>query len=578
MSIRTVLAAGSAAALLAVLLVTGAPPASAGGTVTYEVTTNVDVVDGGDGVISLREAFTLANDDPLNGLTTIDLEAAGPYNLTICAGAQEDSNASGDLDHTDNENLTLNGERVINQTCPNERVIDARGASSLFQLSRATVTGGHATANGGGIRAAFDLQIVLFATVAGNSADGNGGGAWAGDDISVAQSTIRENSSGGTGGGVRATASVAVQRSTFHGNVAALVGGAIDGADGVTVRQSTVTQNRSSVGGGVSSNGDVTVNTSTVVANRAFTGANLQTAADLTVTASIVALGSQGPDCDFDTATPVGGYNLGDDSSCGNNIPGDNDADHPMLAALANAGGVTQVRRPVTPSPAINNDATPCAPEAEPTDQHFHTRPVGPGCDAGAFEGAPQACAQAFPDVPTSSQFFDEICWLDQMDITGGFADGEFKPSQSVTRQSMAAFLFRLAGSPPFPDPPTASFPDVPTNSQFFTEIEWLADEEITGGFADGTFKPGQSVTRQAMAAFLFRVMGDPESFHDPATATFPDVPVGSTFFTEIEWLADAEITGGFADGTFKPAQAVSRQAMAAFLLRMAEGVNMMGF
>ena len=53
------------------------------------------------------------------------------------------------------------------------------------------------------------------------------------------------------------------------------------------------------------------------------------------------------------------------------------------------------------------------------------------------------------------------------------------------------------------------------------------------------------------------------------ATAPFPDVPTTSGFCGEIDWLADAGITEGYADGTFRPTAEVSRQAMAAFLHRL---------
>jgi hypothetical protein len=58
-----------------------------------------------------------------------------------------------------------------------------------------------------------------------------------------------------------------------------------------------------------------------------------------------------------------------------------------------------------------------------------------------------------------------------------------------------------LCGDEPGPGP----FPDVGATHTFYAEITWLADTGITGGFADGTFRPGAAVTRQAMAAFLRR-------------------------------------------------------------------------
>jgi len=172
-----------------------------------------------------------------------------------------------------------------------------------------------------------------------------------------------------------------------------------------------------------------------------------------------------------------------------------------------------------------------------------------------------------FVDVFGEHPFCLDIEWLVAVEVTQGYPDGTFRPTASVTRQSMAAFLYRYAGSPPYTPPATPSFPDVPTTHPFITEIEWLAEQGITGGFADGTFRPSAAVTRQSMAAFLYRFAQSPP-FGDPAVPSFSDVPTSHPFFTEIEWLAGTEITGGFADGTFRPTSPVTRQAMAAFLHR----------
>jgi len=172
-----------------------------------------------------------------------------------------------------------------------------------------------------------------------------------------------------------------------------------------------------------------------------------------------------------------------------------------------------------------------------------------------------------FTDVPVGHPFDDEIEWLAESGVTTGYPDGTFHPSASVERQAMAAFLYRFAGEPAFTPPATPSFTDVPRSHPFFKEIEWLADTGITTGWPDRTFRPMASVERQAMAAFLYRYAEEP-AFADPATASFTDVPRSSQFFTEVEWLADTGISTGWADHTFRPGNQVERQAMAAFLMR----------
>src|SRR5687767_12372542 len=57
--------------------------------------------------------------------------------------------------------------------------------------------------------------------------------------------------------------------------------------------------------------------------------------------------------------------------------------------------------------------------------------------------------AHSFSDVPDTHPFHDEIAWLTQKGITTGFEDGTYRPGDPVTRQAMAAFLQRLGAASP---------------------------------------------------------------------------------------------------------------------------------
>jgi hypothetical protein len=58
---------------------------------------------------------------------------------------------------------------------------------------------------------------------------------------------------------------------------------------------------------------------------------------------------------------------------------------------------------------------------------------------------------------------------------------------------------------------PAQTFTDVPPSHPFYEEIEWAAANGIANGYADGTFRPGKSVSKEALAAFTWRVAGEPE-------------------------------------------------------------------
>ena len=175
-----------------------------------------------------------------------------------------------------------------------------------------------------------------------------------------------------------------------------------------------------------------------------------------------------------------------------------------------------------------------------------------------------------FSDVPQYHPFYDEVAWLAEERITTGFANGSYGPTLPVSRAAMAAFLYRFEGVTGFTAPARAQFTDVPTTHPFYREISWLAQSGVTTGYADGSFGPDRTVSRQAMAAFLHRISGE-TAYDAPATARFTDVGTGHDFFPDIAWLADRGITTGYADGSFGAARPVARDAMAAFLYRFAD-------
>ena len=118
----------------------------------------------------------------------------------------------------------------------------------------------------------------------------------------------------------------------------------------------------------------------------------------------------------------------------------------------------------------------------------------------------------------------------------------------------------------------TEDFTDVSITHPFYCNIAWMNAQGISTGFLPGpTYRPGIAVSRQAMSAFLYRFAGEP-TFTAPGTATFGDVSTSHPFFEEIEWMADTGISTGTPASPkplYKPADAVSRQAMSAFLNRL---------
>lgn len=193
---------------------------------------------------------------------------------------------------------------------------------------------------------------------------------------------------------------------------------------------------------------------------------------------------------------------------------------------------------------------------------------LGVAVGAGISSEMPQAAAaQEFRDVPASHPFHDDISWLAGQGITTGWPDGTFRPSESVSRAAYAAFLYRMSGKPSFTPPAVSPFRDVSTKHQFYKEISWLASVKVTTGWPDGTFRPEAKITRDAMAAFMYRYACTP-IYVAPAVSPFKDVRTDQPFYREISWMKASGLSTGWADGTYRPAANTERGAIAAFLHR----------
>jgi hypothetical protein len=174
-----------------------------------------------------------------------------------------------------------------------------------------------------------------------------------------------------------------------------------------------------------------------------------------------------------------------------------------------------------------------------------------------------------FLDVPVGAAFYEEIGKLSAVGITQGCGDGNYCPNSSVTREQMAAFLSRALGAFNPPIPGAQRFADVPPSNLFYAFIEELAQRQITLGCGDGNYCPTSPVTREQMAAFVIRALHEPGYVPPaPATQRFPDVPPGNPFYGHIEEMAVRQITLGCGDGNYCPAANVTRGQMAAFLVR----------
>ncbi len=194
---------------------------------------------------------------------------------------------------------------------------------------------------------------------------------------------------------------------------------------------------------------------------------------------------------------------------------------------------------------------------------------VGTAVITATVDGTALTCKVRvqFKDVTDPTQFYyDPIYNMVDTGVIAGWADGTFRPTGNCNRAAVVTFLWRLAGKP---EPEVmATFSDMPTdNEEFCKAISWAAEEGITTGYAGNLFKPWNTCNRAAIVTFLWRYADKPEP---SKMADFKDMTTNDDFNNAISWAAENGITTGWDDNTFRPWNTCNRLAVASFLNRYA--------
>ena len=116
--------------------------------------------------------------------------------------------------------------------------------------------------------------------------------------------------------------------------------------------------------------------------------------------------------------------------------------------------------------------------------------------------------AGGFADVSDDDPFAEAVRWAAAEGIAAGTSDTTFSPDAAVTRGQAVTLLWRAGGSPA-PSGSQVPFADV-TQDWAKDAVCWAAEQGITNGVSETCFAPGETVTRTQMAAFLYRMAGEP--------------------------------------------------------------------
>ncbi len=178
--------------------------------------------------------------------------------------------------------------------------------------------------------------------------------------------------------------------------------------------------------------------------------------------------------------------------------------------------------------------------------------------------------ALPFMDVPEGFWCYDEVRYVYEQGLMNGTGPGSFTPGGSTTRSMIVAILYRMEGSPAVAP---GNFTDVSPELYYAPAVAWASANGIVNGYSDGTFRPGAAITREQMAAFLYRYAqykgGDVSARAD--LSAYADAAGIAGYAVEAMAWANAEgLINGTSQTALSPRGTATRAQAAVILTRFA--------
>ena len=181
-----------------------------------------------------------------------------------------------------------------------------------------------------------------------------------------------------------------------------------------------------------------------------------------------------------------------------------------------------------------------------------------------------------FTDVTSGDWFYDAVAYVYDKGMMEGTTDTTFAPTMNLTRSMIAQVLYNLEERPEAPG--AAGFPDVAAGAWYADAVNWAAARGIVKGYDTGAFGPEDSVTREQLAAILYRyaqAKGYDTTQGGMAVREFSDSASISDWAQEaMAWAVNAQVLSGKGNGVLDPQGTATRAEVAQMLMNFGEHVG----
>lgn len=218
--------------------------------------------------------------------------------------------------------------------------------------------------------------------------------------------------------------------------------------------------------------------------------------------------------------------------------------------------------------PAANSEPY-TGPVPLPNDTMIRAIAIQPGYrDSRASSLLHSSLGNLFSDVQPSEPYYQDIDRAVSLRLMAT-ENRAFYPSRAVTRQELAAILYRLDGEPDTFS--SSSIPDVAASNPDYAALMWAANQHILTSFEDGMFRPNASITREELAVAFYRLWAEiPDSEPAPSKLyAFQDWKnIHIQAWEAVDWAVSSGLLQGISNTALAPSGIVTRAQLASMILR----------
>lgn len=182
-----------------------------------------------------------------------------------------------------------------------------------------------------------------------------------------------------------------------------------------------------------------------------------------------------------------------------------------------------------------------------------------------------------FIDVKPDDWFYNDVGYANQNGLFSGISENSFAPNDDLTRAMLVTVLYRAEGQPEIEN--TMKFTDVSESDYYADAVTWAEANGIVNGVSEKEFAPNDKITREQIAAIMYRyaIYKGIETVTLEENLAFTDAgDISEYAVSALNWTVRQEIFKGYDDETIRPQNNATRAEAAAVLRRFLDKLSKM--